>query len=283
MTRFRPDPLRDAYILLAVAACFAIALGVIRGTGSDALPWYLSALPDPYRFTDYSAGYGFWFTPPIAFAMYPLQLLPWPVFAAAWVAISLACLYYLVGHWAIVALALPPVFAEVHQGNINLLLPAASLLMLRWPAIGSLLLLTKLTPGVALIWFLVRGEWRNLALAIGATIAIAGATFAIAPALWFDWFESLAANVGTEGAASYSIQIPLVVRALAAAILVAWGGRTGRRWTLPLAVVLAAPTLWFSVLAGMVGVVRGVALDKEARRLDGQSPRPVMAEGPAQA
>ncbi len=43
----------------------------------------------------------------------------------------------------------------------------------RYPAAWSLILLTKITPGIGLLWFAVRREWRALAIALGATAAIA--------------------------------------------------------------------------------------------------------------
>lgn len=260
----RRDPLRDAFFLVAGLTCLGIAFGLITGTASDALGWYVFRLPDPYEFRDYSAGYGFYFTPPIAFAIYPLVLLPLPLFAAAWIAIGFAALYYLVGRWAALVMLVPPVFAELHQGNVNLLLAAASLLMLRWPGVASFLVLTKVTPGIAILWFAVRREWRSLAIALGTTALIVLVTLVIAPGLWVDWYETLSGNLGTEGSPDFAIRIPLVARLLAAMGLVTWGALTSRRWTLPLAVTLAAPTLWFNVLAGAVGVVRGIQLDRQA-------------------
>ena len=48
--------------------------------------------------------------------------------------------------------------------------------------------------------------------------------------------------------------IPLLIRLPLAALLVAWGGRTGRPWTVPVGATLALPILWpsgFAVLAAL--------------------------------
>jgi hypothetical protein len=57
----------------------------------------------------------------------------------------------------------------------------------RWPSAYAFLLPTKVTPGIALLWFVVRREWRNLAIALATTAAIVAVSFVIAPNLWFDW------------------------------------------------------------------------------------------------
>ena len=54
----------------------------------------------------------------------------------------------------------------------------------------------------------------------------------------------------------FLVTAPLAVVALIMAIvLVTWGARTDRRWTVVVAATLALPTLWFHGLAMLVGVV----------------------------
>jgi hypothetical protein len=48
--------------------------------------------------------------------------------------------------------------------------------------------------------------------------------------------------------------VPLAVRLVAAAALIAWGARTDRRWTLIVGTTLAIPTLWPANLAMAVGL-----------------------------
>ncbi len=56
-------------------------------------------------------------------------------------------------------------------------------------------------------------------------------------------------RVAREGVAQPELPIPLALRLPAAVVLVAWGGLTNRRWTVPAAATLALPVLWFSGLA----------------------------------
>ncbi len=252
----RRDPIRDGFVVAAALWCLAIACGVVGGVATDAAGWYRYRLPDPYAFRDYSAGYGFYFTPLAAFAIYPLLLLPWPLFAAVWTGLMFGALYFLVGRWAGLAILFPPVWWELHAGNISLLLAASALVMVRYPMAGSFLLLTKITPAIGLIWFVARGEWRRLGTALLAVASMVVLTLVVAPALWEGWFASLSANVGNDGPPWFVVHVPLVLRVIAAGLLVAWGGRTDVRWTLPVAVTIAVPVLWFNALAGLVGVVR---------------------------
>src|SRR5437867_3643636 len=76
-------------------------------------------------------------------------------------------------------------------GNIHFMLGAAIVLGFRWPTIWAFPLLTKVTPGVGLLWFAIRRDWRRLAIASGLTTAIGLASFALAPHLWFDWVARL--------------------------------------------------------------------------------------------
>lgn len=246
--------MRDAYILVAVAWCVAIGLGYVGGA-TDTVGWYRLRLPDPYADSDYSGGVGFFFAPPIAFAMYPLLLLPWTWFAAVWTGIMFAALYVLVGRWSALALLLPPVWWELHAANVNLLIALAACIGLRYPAAWSFVLLTKITPGVGLIWHLVRREWHALFVAGSVTAGISAVTFVVAPGLWFDWFASLSANVGNPGPGYFTVPITLPFRLALGTALVAWGARTDRRWTVPVAVCLGMPVLWFNALAALIGVV----------------------------
>ena len=50
------------------------------------------------------------------------------------------------------------------------------------------------------------------------------------------------------------IAIPLLPRLVAAALLVTWGARTDRRWTVPAAAALALPVLWFAGLSILAAI-----------------------------
>jgi len=114
---------------------------------------------------------------------------------------------------------------------------------------------------VGLAWFAIRREWANLARALGFTGTVAVVSFLVEPGWWSDWLAMLQSDVGFS--AGTSVPIPLVVRLPIAFVLVAWGGRTDRRWTVPVAAFLALPTIWpqgFAVLVGAIPLVRSANL-----------------------
>ena len=76
------------------------------------------------------------------------------------------------------------------MGNIHLLLGLAIVAGTRWPALWAFPLLTKITPGIGLIWFAARREWRNLAIALVATVVVVGVSYVLAPWLWADFIEA---------------------------------------------------------------------------------------------
>jgi len=143
---------------------------------------------------------------------------------------------------------------ELAGGNIHLLLAAAMVLGFRWPATWALVLLTKITPGIGLLWFAVRGEWRQLAIALGATAAIVAVSFATMPDAWFQWVGVLTRIAGRDGTWA-AVPVPFLVRLPFAVALVVWGARTNRRWTVPVAGMLALPALWYGGLTMLLAVI----------------------------
>jgi hypothetical protein len=125
----------------------------------------------------------------------------------------------------------------------------------RWPAAWSFVLLTKVTPGIGLLWFVVRREWRQLGIALGATALIVAVSSAIMPGAWLDWLNLLAGLAGREGGTWAAVPIPFALRLPVAVALVVWGARTDRRWTVPVAGMLALPALWYGGLTMLLAVV----------------------------
>jgi hypothetical protein len=128
--------------------------------------------------------------------------------------------------------------------------------------------LTKITPGVGLLWFAFRREWRSLAIALGATGVIAGGSFAFAPHLWFEWVDVLTAAARAPDW-QFIVPIPVWFRLPAAVAIVFWGARTDRRWTVPLASCVALPVLWFNgfaMLVAMLPLLDRTAADTPAGR-----------------
>jgi hypothetical protein len=199
-------------------------------------------------------GYGFYrYSPAFIPVMVAFSALPWPVFAVTWMGIQAAAFVWLAGDHRWQSLAFVPVLFELYLGNVHLLLAVAVVLGFRWPAAWAFPLLTKITPGVGLLWFVVRREWRSLAIAIGATLAITFAGLLVAPQAWSEWYQSL--RVTGPAVGTNQVALPLPLRLLAGALLVTWGARTDRRWTVVVAATLGLPTLWYHGLAMLMGIV----------------------------
>ncbi len=92
--------------------------------------------------------------------------------------------------------AFPPVALSLYHGNIDLFIAAAVALGFRYPWTWGFVLLTKVTPGVGLLWFAVRREWRSLLIALGVTGTIVAVSVAVNPQLWQEWFAFLARRAG---------------------------------------------------------------------------------------
>lgn len=254
--------------ILALGYLFDVLLFVsLLGLGQfgyDAYAYWSVDLDNLYAQTpDALAGFGaFHYAPAVAQVFALFHVLPWWVFLWGWTALLVATLTWLGGRWTVVLLAFPPLVLELYAGNINLLLAAAIALGFRYPAAWAFVLLTKVTPGVGLLWFALRREWRNLAIALGATGVIALVSFVTVPALWGQWFTALSDLRGlTEG----SLPISLFLRLPLAGAVLWWGARTDRRWTVPVAATIATPILWIGWSAWLVVLFGALPLLREER------------------
>ena len=240
--------------LVGVAVLVLFALNLDR-IGWDAHAYWLLDLADPYaRSQGTITGIdGFYYSPVFAFAFAPFGALPWPVFIAAWITVMLAVLAWVGGRWFLALVAIYPITLELAYGNIYLLLAAALVLGMRYPALWAVFPLTKVTPGIVWLWFVARGEWRNLAVAASTTAALAAVCYLVAPGMWADWIMMLGGNVGAP--THDLLPVPLVVRLPLAALLIVWGARTDRAWVLPIALLLSLPTFWTTSLTVLVACV----------------------------
>jgi hypothetical protein len=141
-----------------------------------------------------------------------------------------------------VMLALPPVAGEVITGNIHILLAAVFVAGFRHPGAWAFALLTKVTPGVGVVWFLVRREWRAVGIVLVTTLAISVVSLALDPAAWASWLGALASSSSVPK--SDAVAIPLAVRLPIALAIVVIGARRGWRWTVLVAALLAVPVMW---------------------------------------
>lgn len=233
---------------------FSSAVGSTRGFGFDARAYWGYPRDVVYAGPGVSAGYGIYRYSPVFVPLMTLwTAIPWPLFATTWFLVGAAVYVWMTGPWALALLAIPVFAIELFIGNVHLLLALAIVLGFRWPAAWSFVLLTKVTPGIGLLWFAVRREWRSLAIALGATAIVAAVSFVLMPGLWLEWLRSLGQTA--EPGSANTIAVPLPVRVAAAAVVVIWGARTDRRWTVLVAAALSLPVLWVNGLAMLAGIV----------------------------
>jgi hypothetical protein len=236
--------------LVFAAYIFLVSAAQKGSLGFDIVAYWSVDLVDPYHGNVGDLGF-FAYAPPVALVLAPFTALSFPVFATGWYVLLVTTLAWLGRRQMLMLLAFPPVALDLYHGNIHLLLAAAIVLGMRYPAAWSFVLLTKVTPGIGLLWFAARREWRSLAIALSATALIAATTFVFLPGQWLGWLQMLGLSAGTPPPWP-ALPVPLVLRLPVAALIVLWGARRGARWTVPVAAALSLPALWpggFAILA----------------------------------
>ena len=246
-----------AAVAWGLIVVFSEPWGRLWGTGQDARCYWQASLADPYLHSDWNDPIAYVYSPAFLQLVSPVIALPWQAFVAVWTLLLLAAVRFLTGPRLLLAGLLFPFTAmEVAGGNVSLLLAAAIVLGFRWPWTWSIVLLTKITPGIGLLWFAVRREWRALAIALGVTVAIVAVSYALAPGLWADWVAVVQTNVASGRTGTWaSLPVPLWIRGPIAVAIVVWGARTGRAWTVPVASMLALPALWYGGISMLLGVI----------------------------
>jgi hypothetical protein len=249
----------DLFIVVAVVAVFLRLFAVSPWT-----PWVLDM--HTYWETRNGISYvdanpyvigAYLYAPVFAQLLHPLTLLSWPVFAALWTAAISVAVIWLVGRWSFPVLLFSGALAlELYLGQIDVFIAVAVIVGFRYPAAWAFPLLTKVAPGIGLLWFLFRKEWRNLGIAVAATVAIAAVSAWLSPGLWHDWYDLLRRSITdrqvVEGA---YLGIPVWARLPFAVAILFWGARTSRHWTVPVAILLAMPILWVNVFTLLIAVI----------------------------
>jgi hypothetical protein len=213
------------------------------------------------------------YSPAFAQALWPLTLLPWPVFCGLWMLMSTAAYAWLLAplgtRWAFPLLLV--CVQEIVTGNVWSLFALVIVLGFRFPALWAFPLLLKVTPGIGVLWFAVRREWRRLAVAIGTTFAVAGISIAVAPHLWTRWLQLLfhpqRFSNGSRAVLQPILHLPtavhLVVGLSVAIPLVIRAARTDRPQLLPVAILFACP-VWGLNAFGVLTAIPRLALDAQS-------------------
>jgi hypothetical protein len=206
------------------------------------------------------------YSPVFAEVLWPLTLLPWPIFYAFWMIAALATYAWLLAplgrRWAIPLLLI--CIPEIVFGNVWPFVAAVLVLGFRRPQLWAFPILLKLTPAVGLLWFVTRREWRATFIAAFTTLAIAGLSIAFAPHFWLDWSRLLLQPADFTNASRTTLQpllhfpapIRLGVGLPVSAALTIYAARRNRPWLLAPAMVLASPVPGLGALALLTAIPR---------------------------
>jgi hypothetical protein len=173
-------------------------------------------------------------------------------------ALLLAAVRFLTGPRLLAAgLLFPFTLMEVAGGNISLLLAAAIVLGFRWPATWSLVLLTKITPGIGCSGSRSgasgdRWRWRSARRGRSPSVS-----FALAPDLWREWVDVVQRNRRRGQDRHLGVAAGAAPRPPRRSPSRSWSGARGpdRRWTVPVASMVALPALWYGGLSMLLGVI----------------------------
>ena len=215
--------------------------------------------------------YAYWYPPPLAQLIAPLTaVLSAEVFAIAWTALLLACLWWLGGRNVLVALALVaflPVAVELRVRNVHLVIAVLAVLALRrsslfWIPATAL----KITPVLGVLYEAAAGRWREAVKAGVVGLAVLAASAVLAPGAWREFLDVVGARAGTDGGSLFPA-IPFAARLAAGVVLTVVAGRLAARAAvrgtsprpaetlLIVALVVANPTLWATALSMLIAIV----------------------------
>lgn len=227
--------------------------------GIDARAYWRVDLVHPYAASAVGAPSTYLYPPVFAQVLAPLWVLPFPLFYGLWTTMLVAVLAWLVRPWpwSLAILSLP-ISYELFVGNIHLLVAAVVVVGFSRPGLWAVPLLSKVTPGVGIVWFAIRRDWRPMAVAIGVTTLALAVSVLLSPGAWAEWIAFVLAD-GSKGEA-------LPLRVAAAVAIVAFAGLTDRRWLVPVGVWLAFPVLWVETFVVLLAMIRLMPGESESTR-----------------
>lgn len=194
------------------------------------------------------------YSPLFAQLLWPLTLLPWRLFVTMWSGVTALMFMWLL--WPVRLVWRVPLFAvlclhESFVGNVNALLAAMMVVGFHKPAVWSFALLTKVAPGMGLLWFAVRSEWHALRIVAVTTSSLVLVSAIAAPDLWQQWGRLL-----TAGGVETQTLIPYWLQVVLAFFVVLFAALTDRRWLLAVAVLLCLPVVSILSLSLLAAIPR---------------------------
>jgi len=246
---------RPTLEFLAVGVLFSYAVFSSITATSDAANYHALDLSDPYR-NRWAASESFVYSPAFGQLLHPLTLLPFEAFYRLLLAVNLFCLWWLLGLLAVPALLLRFVQAELGTGQIHFVIAAMTVLSISYAGASAFGLLTKVTPGVTIIWWVARKEWGRATIALVATATIVGVSAVIWPTAWLEWMGVLTES-STRHVENFAVSTwPVAFRLPIAAGLVVFAAWRNRPAALPAIACFALPAIWFGALVMLLAIPR---------------------------
>ncbi len=284
---------RSIWIIIAAAigASLLLVVALVRwGAPSDEHAYWLAArrliegqpLYDPT--VTIITPFAYLYPPPLAQALVPVAaVVPSWLFSVGWTVLMGLALFWLAGRDPLRTLALvafPPVAVEFWFRNVHLFLAVLVVLGLRhassWFSVGAAI---KISPALGLPFFAVRGRWREAGIAAVVGLAMLVVSVVLTPDDWRAYLDFVLSSDPLQQ--SSFVAVPLPIRGASGLLLAIVAGRLPRHLGDPLlvvAVTLALPSLWFTGLSLLVGIVPLVMADRRAR--DASAGAPGAAMGP---
>jgi Glycosyltransferase family 87 len=271
---------RSIWLIMAAAigASLLLVVALARwGAPSDELAYWLAArrliegrpLYDPT--VTIITPFAYLYPPPLAQALVPVALVvPAWLFSILWTVLMGLALFWLAGRDPLRTLALvafPPVAVEFWFRNVHLFLAVLVVLGLRRASAAfSVGAAIKISPVLGLPYLAVRGRRRDAGIAAVVGLAMLVVSVALNPDAWRVYLDFVL-SVDPLQQSSF-VAVPLPLRATGGLLLALVAGRLPRHIGDPLlvvAVTLALPSLWFTGLSLLVGIVPLVMADRRSR------------------
>lgn len=255
-------------VLAAIGGCLLVIVAAYRwGMPADEHAYWLAARRliegQPLYDMTVSVGtpYAYVYPPPLAQVLVPVAaILPAAWFDALWTVGMLAALWWLAGKDVLNTLALvafPPIAIEFWFRNIHLFLAVMIVLgFQRWSGWFAIAASIKPTPGLAVVFHALRGEWRKAGVIVAVGLAILAVSVAISVDDWRAYwtFVTERGALGVTGV----LPIPFLVRFAIGFVGVVIASRLRRPWAevgFVIAMTFALPALWFTALSTLVAIV----------------------------
>jgi hypothetical protein len=290
-------------LLIGLGAGIGFAAFDVRPVDAD-MVWRIAGADHRYGLVwGLDKGSQYVYPPVLAQLVGLARPLGWSLFLVAWETLLFVAIWAATRMWAPLVFAAglagmlflgidsPPAnpLRLALLGNVQSLMAAAIVIGMQRPAAWTVVLLTKIAPGIGLLWFAARAEWRSLGIAIGATVVVVLVSVALAPTDWADFIRFALANFGTPPPIPV-MPVPLALRLPLVCLAVVWGARTNRPWVVPFAVGWASLALysngWVSIAIGALplwwmgraartgggyGDVEGATLRRPSQAISGSS------------